>query len=627
MSSVVELGPAPTSRRTVRVTFQPMALTFDVPEGDTLFEFAAQVGVEIDTVCGGNGTCGKCRVRLDDPPPIKSIDHVHLTGAETADGWRLACQIEATRDLVVHVPPAGTRTTVRILHEGLRRDVPLQPNIRKIFVPYEPPRARDGVADWDAVKRRLPRTFGAMEIPLPWLRRLPKLVRAEEGMTLVISGRRVIRLDPGDTTASAYGVAIDLGSTTIVGFLMDLNTGSELAVESALNRQSAYGDDLVARLARAQNDPAGLERLHRMIVEQLHDLLARLASVAGIEVGQIEEIVVVGNMTMHHFLLGLDSTWLGLSPYAPVIRDRVIVEAGSLGLAVRPDTPVYVLPNIAGFVGSDTVAVALAAEMHTSDRIRLVADVGTNTEILLGSRRRLMACSAPAGPAFEGARITQGMRAAPGAIDHVWIDDDVRFTVIGAEAPRGICGSALIDITAGLLRAGLLDPSGRLLLPEELPPSVPDALRARLRTGDSRRDSAFVLVRAGEEGAEREIVFTQQDVREFQLAKGAIRAGGMVLQSAMGLSDDDLDEVLLAGAFGTYIDLENARRVNLVPQVPLERLRSIGNAAGVGARLALISTKERAGAERIARGTEHVRLSGLEEFQRAFIRAMRFPDR
>jgi uncharacterized 2Fe-2S/4Fe-4S cluster protein (DUF4445 family) len=611
---------------TVRITFDPGG-SFEVPLGRTLFDAAVLAGVEVDTVCGGQGTCGKCRVRFpNDPPSVRSIDTVHLSAAETAAGWRLSCQVRAERDVDVEVPPAGDRQKVRIVHEGVHRDVPLQPNIRKIFVPFVPPRTRDGVADWDHVLAGLPRSYRGLAIALDLLRRLPEMIRLPQGMTVVLEGRHVVAIEAGDTTPRSYGVAVDLGSTTVVAFLVDLTTGEEVSVASALNRQSAFGDDLVARLARAQFDPEGLATLHRMIVEQLGDLILAATRDAGVDPFDIDEVVAVGNMAMHHFLLGLDSTYLGLSPYAPVVRGRVSASAAEIGISVLdPATPVYVMPNIAGFVGSDTVAVALAAELATSEAIRLAADVGTNGEILLGSRARLIACSAPAGPAFEGARISQGMRAAAGAIDHVSIDRDVEVAVIGDDPARGICGSALIDITAGLLEAGLLDESGKLLRAANLSPSVPTALVDRVLEGASQKESAFLLVRAGESGAERDIVLTQQDIREFQLAKGAIRAGASVLQGVMGLRDSDLDEVLLAGAFGTYLDLENARRVNLVPWVPLDRLRSIGNAAGVGARLALLSTKERAAAERIGRGTEHIRLSGLDEFQRAFVKAMRFP--
>ena len=603
----------------------PLGRTFTVPYNETLFEVAVQAGVEVDTVCGGNGSCGKCKVRFDEnPPAMKPIDCVHLSGGEIQKGYRLSCQLEAHRDMVVHVPSTGDRTKVKILHEGVDRDIPLQLNVIKIYIPYIPPRQRDGIADWDTVKQTLPRSFQGVKVPLPWLRRLPDFIRREEGMTVVFAGREVVHLEAGDTTAHHYGVAIDIGSTTVVGFLIDLNTGAEVAVASGMNKQAIYGDDLIARLSRAQYNPEGLALMHQLIIEQLNTLFQQLADEANIEVSYIGEVTIVANMTMHHFLLQLDSTYLGLSPYAPVIREGVTITASELGLILTPEVPIYVLPNIAGFVGSDTVGVMLASEMHTSKAIKLAVDVGTNGEVALGSKARLIACSAPAGPAFEGARIKQGMRAAEGAIDHVQIDDDATYSVIGDVMPRGICGSALIDISAGLLRAGLLDYTGKFVRHKDLPASVPQRLRDRLIEAESRRDTYFVLAWAKDINAEEDIIFTQQDIREFQLAKGAIRAGEMVLQEYMGVADNDLDEVLLAGAFGNFIDLPNAREINLVPPVPLERIRSVGNAAGVGARLALTSIKERAAAERIGRKTEHIQLSGLSSFQKAFVHAMRF---
>jgi uncharacterized 2Fe-2S/4Fe-4S cluster protein (DUF4445 family) len=617
-----------TPAKTVEVTFQPMGVHYKVPYNETLFEVAADAGVEVDTICGGNGTCGKCKVRFEsEAVPAKPVDYTHLTGGEIQQGYRLSCQVEARQDMVIHVPPAGSRANVQILHQGVEREAPLRPNILKIYVPYTNPRQRDGIADWDYVRQTLPRWFKRVRIPLQWLRKLPALVRLKEGMTVTVAGReKVTRLEAGDTSLNNYGVAFDIGSTTVVGFLIDLNNGAEVAVASDLNKQTVYGDDLIARLSRSQYNPAGLERMHRLIVEQINSILQELAGQAGIDVSQICEITVVGNMAMHHFLVCLDSTFLGLSPYAPVIRDSLVVGAGELGLTLEADTPVYVLPNIAGFVGSDTVAVMLASGMHTAESLTMAVDVGTNGEVALGSRSGLIACSAPAGPAFEGARIKQGMRAAAGAIDHVSFDSgEVTYSVIGDIMPVGICGSALIDITAGLLEAGLLDFRGSLTPKEQAPAGVPDALLERLVEVEDRREGYFILARAEETGGEKDIIFTQQDIREFQLAKGAIRAGEIVLQKHMGLEDEELEQVVLAGAFGTYIDLENARRVNLVPQIPLDRLRTIGNAAGVGSKLTLVSTPERINAERIGRKTEHVQLSGLEDFQKAFIQAMRFP--
>ena len=611
---------------TVNVVFQPSGRRFAVREGEVLFEVAAEAGVEVDTVCGGNGSCGKCKVRFDDEPPAPDpLDYIHLSGGEIAGGFRLSCQVRAARDMTVHVPASGARAKVRILHHGVARSVDLRPNVRKLYAPYVNPREAENVADWDRLRMLWPRTSRPRDISLELLRALPAAIRDKAGMTLLTAGRRVIGIEAGDTTARQYGVAFDIGSTTVVGFLVDLGTGADAAVASAVNKQAVYGDDIIGRLSRAQRNPEGLGKLHAMIVEQLDTILGELTAEAGIAAHDICEITVVGNMAMHHFLLRLDSTYLGLAPYAPVTRTAVATSAGALGLALAPETPVYVLPNIAGFVGSDTVAVMLATDMGTGNALRMAIDVGTNGEMALGNRKRLIACSAPAGPALEGARIKMGMRAAPGAIDHVWIEDDVRLTVIGKVPPQGICGSALIDIAAQLLNAGLLNHAGAYVRQKELAAGVPQALRDRLIEAEQRRDTYFVLARTGEHGAQQDIVFTQQDVREMQLAKGAIRAGTMMLLQEMGLDDDALEGVMLAGAFGNFIDAQNALRCGLTPQVPLERITSVGNAAGVGARIALVNVVQRRRAERLADRTEHIQLSGSSAFQKAFTRAMQFP--
>ena len=622
----VEIGQEP-SENLVTVTFQPSGRRFSVAEGDTLFEIAAEAGVEVDTVCGGHGECGKCKVRFDaDPPATTPLDHMHLSGGEIAEGYRLSCQVTAAGDMTVHVPATGDKAKVRVLHQGVERDVELEPNFRKIFIPYINPRSREHEADWDRVRNTLPRKLRPVDIPLKLLRELPRLSRDKEGLTLVLAARRVIAVEAGNTANRQFGVAFDIGSTTIVGFLIDMGTGNEVAVASAVNKQKVYGDDIIGRLSRAQRNEEGLEKLHRMLIEEINSILEQLSEQASVGLDEIYEMTVVGNMAMHHFLLKLDSTFLGLAPYAPVVREAVTVRAEELDLKLSPETPVFVLPNIAGFVGSDTVAVMLAAETTTSKGYRMAIDVGTNGEIVLANNRRAIACSAPAGPALEGARIKMGMRAAPGAIDHVKITEDVEITVIGDVAPVGICGSALIDITAEMVRAGLMHPSGAYVRHEELSPDIPEALRSRLIEAEQRKNTYFILARAADTGAKEDIIFTQADVRECQLAKGAIRAGTMLLLAEMGITDDDLEEVCLAGAFGNFLTPLNALRCGLTPAVPAARIRPVGNAAGVGAKLALISVVERRKAVRMAQKTEHIQLSGSPEFQKAFTTAMLFPE-
>ncbi len=605
--------------RTVRVTFQPSGRQFEVTRVDSLFEIATEAGVEVDTVCGGNGTCGKCKVLFEkDPPVASSVDYMHLSGAEIADGYRLSCQVIATDGMVVRVPETGSRATVRMLHEGVRREVELQPNIKKVFIPYQDVRTHEHEADWDRIRMTMPRLLRPKHIPIEFLRQIPALSRLAEGMTIALAGPGVVGLTAGNTAHRQFGVAVDIGSTTIVGFLIDLADGSEVAVASAVNKQSVYGDDIIGRLSRAQRNQEGLETLHKMLIEQVNNILNELSNSSDVGLDEIYEVTIVGNMAMHHFLLKLDSTFLGLAPYAPVIRESYTVTASELGLVLGDYIPIVVLPNIAGFVGSDTVAVMLAAETTRSKAYRMAIDVGTNGEMALANKRRFIACSAPAGPALEGARIKMGMRAAEGAIDHVKITDDVEITVIGDVPPVGICGSALIDIVAELVRVGLMHHSGAFKRHDELGPEVNEALRARLIEADKRKDTYFVLARAEDTGASKDVIFSQADVRECQLAKGAIRAGTMMLINEMGITDEDVEEVCLAGAFGNFLDAQNALRAGLTPQVGLEKIRPVGNAAGVGAKLALVSVVERRRAIRIAQKTEHIQLSGSPEFQRAF---------
>lgn len=619
-------GEGANAAKTVSITFEPGARRFAVAAGETLFEAAIQAGVPVDTVCGGNGSCGKCKVRFDDDPPAAGpVEALHLSAGEIGEGYRLSCQVKAVRDMRVHVPATGDPASTRILHHGLAREVELQPNIRKVFIPYVNPREDQNISDWDRIRRSWPKQSRPRDISLDLLRALPGSVREEAGMTLVTAGRQVIGIEKGDTARRQYGVAFDIGSTTVVGFLIDLGTGEETAVASTVNSQAVFGDDIIGRLSRAQRSPEGLARLHEIIIAHLNEVIADLAAQADIDTNNIYEVTVVGNMAMHHFLLRLDSTYLGLAPYAPVIREAYTVTAAELGLATSAGAQVYVLSNIAGFVGSDTVGVMLASNIAEQNEYRIAIDVGTNGEMALANRKRMIACSAPAGPALEGARIKMGMRAAAGAIDHVWLEDDVRLSVIGDVPPTGICGSALIDIAAQLLDAGLLNSSGAYIRHDALDSGVPQALRDRLIEAEKRRDSYFVLAREGELGAKTEIVFTQQDVREMQLAKGAIRAGAMILLAEMGIEDKDLSDVMLAGAFGNYMNPANALRCGLTPAVPLERISSIGNAAGVGARLALVNVVQRRRSERLAERTEHIQLSGMDAFQRAFARAMQFP--
>jgi uncharacterized 2Fe-2S/4Fe-4S cluster protein (DUF4445 family) len=433
--------------------------------------------------------------------------------------------------------------------------------------------------------------------------------------------RHVIAVERGDTSALKFGLAIDIGTTSVVTTLIELESGEQLASVSSLNPQAVYGGDLMSRIAFAQFNPANLRKLHTRIVGLLNQHVAEVCRESGVLAKWIYKAVIVGNTCMHHLALGIDPSHVGLAPYAPVMRHAAVVPARDVPLKIASDARVCFLPLVAGFVGADAVAVALATRLADSDTLRIAVDIGTNGEVILGSRARLMACSAPAGPALEGAQIRHGMRGARGAIDRVSVDDDIHVHTIGEAPALGICGSGLIDLLAGLLRAGAIDWTGLIAMDERsaLPPRLSERLVMR---GEERQ---VIVVRAGDAGATTDILLTQDDVRQVQLAKGAIASGIAMLQHVAGVPDDRVEELLLAGGFGNYVSIASAVRIGLIPPLPAHRIRYVGNAASLGAQLCLLSEAERARAEEVAARIEHVSLAAHPDFEDIFVNAMNFP--
>jgi uncharacterized 2Fe-2S/4Fe-4S cluster protein (DUF4445 family) len=418
-----------------------------------------------------------------------------------------------------------------------------------------------------------------------------------------------------------FGLAVDIGTTSVVTTLIELESGEQLASVSSLNPQAVFGADLMSRIAFAQFNPGNLKKLQARIIGLLNQHVGEIVRDSGVLAKWIYKVVVVGNTCMHHILLGIDPSHVGLAPYAPVMRHALVLPARELFLKVQPEARVCLLPIVAGFVGADAVAVALATRIYESPEIRIAVDIGTNGEVLLGSRAHLWACSAPAGPALEGAQIRHGMRGALGAIDRVRIQEDVEVHTIGEAPPLGICGSGIIDALAGMLETGVLDYTGLIQVEgrERLPPRLKERVLMR---GEERQ---FVLVRRGEAGASAEIVLTQEDIRQVQLAKGAIASGVAMLQRIAKVPDEQVEELMLAGGFGNYISILSAIRIGLIPALPVGKVRYVGNAASLGAQFCLVSETERQRAERIARSIEHVSLAAHPDFQNIFVESMNFP--
>jgi len=606
---------------TRKVTLLPEGKTFEVLAQTTVMEAVAQAGVTVTAPCGREGGCGKCRVEVTSGvAPPSGVEREALTAAQLASGVRLSCQARVVGDASVTVPAASRAADMRVLLGGVSRGVPFEPNVVKTAAELPEQTLENPVAKLEHLRRTMD-LRADLRADLGLLRRMPGALEASGGrVTAVACGDRLIALEAGDTSGRGFGVALDLGTTTVVGALVDLTTGKGLGMASAVNRQTAYGHDVIGRINMTVEQADGLETLRRAALETLNFVVERLTQEAGVSREEVYEATVVGNATMVHLLLGVPPRFLGRLPYVAVVGDAVDLRAQEAGLGIHPDGRVYVLRNIARFVGADTVGAILASGLDEDDgRVRMMADIGTNCEIALRVDHRLIVCSTPAGPAFEGARIACGMYAAPGAIEEVKIDGDVRVKVIGGGAPRGLCGSGLVDVGAELLRAGVVDETGRMLGLGELDGRVSPALRQRVM----EEASGLAFRVANGEGGEA-IRLTQRDIRELQLAKGAIRTGIDLLLERAGLGVGDLDELCLAGGFGNYIDKRNAIRLGLIPDLPLERLRFIGNGALAGARMALVSTAMRRRGEGVAREAEHLQIAGTPDFQMRFSEAMLF---
>ncbi len=609
----------------VGVVFQPSGRTVYVLPGTRLLEAAAGAGIVLDQPCGGAGVCGKCRVRIAGDGGSPTPAEVRcFSEAELADGFRLACQTTVCGPLTVDVPPTSL---LAVGHQILDRSTTaaaaaLDPGVEKRYVELSPPARGDDAPD--AV--RLAQAIGPLELDLHAVRALPgRLREANFRGTAVVADARLLDFEPGNTEAEHFAVAVDLGTTTLVAALFNARTGDELAVASRLNPQTRFGDDVLSRIVHATSDSEGLAQLGGSVAAAIDELLGELAAAAGIGRDRIYEATFSGNTTMQQLFCGIDPRSLGAVPFVPAMGPGLACEARHLGLAIHPRGRAYVMPVIGGFVGGDTVAGVLATAMTEGAGPTLLVDIGTNGEIVLWAGGRLTAASTAAGPAFEGARIMHGMRGSTGAIEKVVVDGRLRVNVIGNVPPVGLCGSALIDTAAELLRHGLLTPQGRLLGPDELPPGLPPDLAARLTLHDGK--PAVVLAPADETGTGKPILLTQRDLRELQLATGAIRAGIGILLGQAGLGPEDLDAVLIAGGFGNFIRRSNAQRIGLMPhRVERHRIRYQGNTSLAGAAAVALSRTVRRRAEEIARMAEHVDLSTDPAFHTAFADAMLFPE-
>ncbi len=593
---------------THHIDFEPVGRRGDCPEGDTLLDCARHLGVNLVNLCGGTGGCGRCIVQILDgqvsePSPGEGE---FLAAEKLADGYRLACRAVPLSDCKVRVPPESLSTPQRTQVEGEEVLIAPEPPVETYLVTLAAPSLEDLRADAERLVAALAAQHSVVvrDLDLAVLHDLSSLLRAGgwQVRAAVRQGEVVALLPP---QARALGLAVDLGTTKIAAYLMDLASGETLASEGAMNPQIAYGEDVIARMSYASQSPEQAAQMQQLVVERLNELVAVLCESAGADVAHVLEAVVVGNTAMHHLFLGLATEQLARAPYVAAVSSALDVKARDLGLFLSPGAYVHLLPNIAGYVGADHVAMLLASDMAYAEGVILALDIGTNTEVCLANHGRLTSLSCASGPAFEGAHIKHGMRAAVGAIEHVRIvDGRVEYQTIGDAPPVGLCGSGILDTLAQLYLAGVVDRRGRM-----------QEDHARVR--GEKPDREYLLA-AMEDGDAADITFTQKDVRELQLAKGAMRCGVDALLKTNGLSAGDVDAVIIAGAFGTYIDVASAVTIGMFPSMPLDRVRQVGNAAGMGAKLALISRSKRAEAQELARRIGYLELATLPDFAMAF---------
>jgi uncharacterized 2Fe-2S/4Fe-4S cluster protein (DUF4445 family) len=604
-----------TASGKVGVTYLPANTTVRVPVGTTLFHAAHWAGLPIDSTCGGRGTCGKCAVRMVDgeaePTPA---DHRHLVD-RLGDGWRLSCQCAIAGPMTVEVPrPLATPKAATM---GVGRFVLLEPNVVKLFLTLPEPTLADHRAHLMRLLDAIEDAGYGRDYDVRVLPRIGEAMRSSTDVTATLVGDRLIDLEPGDATDRSFGVSIDLGTTTCVCTLIDLRTGASVGVASTINKQAPFGADVIARMAKAMQDPQDVEQLRDAARATINELLARVREQATVEAREIYEAVVVGNATMLHLLCGVNPESLALAPYAAVFTEAQDIPADQMGMDMHPVGRVSLFPSIGAYVGADIVADIVATGLVREPKIRLLVDVGTNGEIACGSRERAVATAAPAGPAFEGGEIVCGMRATEGAIEGVRLTEGrVELQVIGRDVePAGICGSGLIDVVAQLRLVGLVDESGKMRTRDDA-----DAEGHPLADRLTRRDDVNAFRLAGD------VVLTQADIRALQFAKGAISTAIETAMIALDLVPRDLEEVMLAGSFGSYIDPRSAQVIGLVPPVTIDRVQAVGNTASEGAKMALMSFREREVAWEIPGFVDYIELSGVEDFNDRFIANLGFPE-
>jgi len=590
--------PTPT-----KLTLLPSGRVIEVEENGTLLELLTREGINIPASCGGKGRCGKCKVRLlkgHNPSTISSAESRFLTDKEIEHGYRLACQFFIVEDSTVVLPDSSDNRAIIVMDYPNQITRVVSPSVTKQSFSLSVPNIHDQSSDIERLLSGI-KGNGMCMRRLHLLRKIPSFFRQGgfAGQAVLYENEVIDIRDQNDPTP-LLGIAIDLGTTTIAMYLLDLETGALLAARSTLNSQSSYGQDVISRIEYAASSSEGLQRLRGVLMSSLSKLAEELCTKVGVSNEHVYDVSVVGNTTMCHIFLGINPESIATSPFVPVTTEEMVLEPGEACMQKTfKNAKIYMMPNISAYIGSDIVAGILASGLDDERGNTLLVDMGTNGEIVLKTDKQILACSAAAGPAFEGGHISEGMIAQHGAVDQVWIDKagNIAFSTVDNSAPAGICGSGLVDAVAVMLDKKAIDETGRLS-------NAPFVLRNNLG----------------------EVFITQKDIRELQLAKSAIRAGIEVLLSEAGIVVEDVDRIFLAGAFGNYVKAQSAVRTGLLPDIPLDKILPTGNAAGAGAALSVINREVKIKARTLPERIRTIELSGRKDFSDYFVEFMAFPE-
>ena len=622
-----------------KVLFTPEGKEVTIKEGETILESANHAGVYINSECGGEGVCGRCKVQIrEGKVDKKSVSMTFLTPDEILQGYVLACQTKIHSDLVISIPPQATLEGEQILKTGTtfsysspervekeftdQREVSYyHPLTRKNFLKLPPPNLNDTLPDQERLFREIKKKeeVANLDITLSCLRSLPTLLRQSNWEITVTMWEhngttKIIHAEPGNTSMNNFGIALDVGTTTVVAELVNLATGKLLGVSATHNKQISYGEDVITRIIYACTKD-GLSPLSNAITENVNQLIKQLVSENGITKDQITGIVAAGNPTMIHLLLGLNPCSIRLEPYIPASNTYTPIRASDIGIDILPQAVIICMPGVSSYVGGDITSGILSSGIYNSSQISALLDLGTNGEIALGNNDWLVCCSASAGPAFEGGGLRCGMRATTGAIQKVKIEDGkVEFSTIGGTKARGICGSGLIDLIAELFLNNIIDPTGKFPKDYESP-----HIRHR------EEESEFILVCASESDTGKDIVFTETDIANVIKSKAAVFSSGKVLIESVGMNAQNVDRIFVAGGFGNYLDIKRAITIGLLPDIPIEKIQFIGNSSLSGARMALLSKHALEEANLIAKKMTYFELSVNPKFMDEFIAAMFLP--